>query len=71
MPEKEDPALKKIFEHYTPEQLAAPDDKYGTVEERLRKVFKEPPKKAEKEFLEEVEKQQTAVTRQASIPRNT
>ena len=70
MPEKEDPALKKILEHYTPEQLAAPDDKYGTVGERLKQVFKEPPKKAEKEFLEEVEKQQAEMTRQASIPRS-
>ena len=69
MPEKEDPALKKILDHYTPEQLAAPDGNYGSVGERLKKVFIEPSKKAEKEFLEEVEKQQAEMTRQASIPR--
>ena len=68
MPEKEDPALKKILEHYTPEQLAAPDAKYGTVGERLKKVYREQPKKAEKEFLEEVETQQAEVTKQASSP---
>jgi hypothetical protein len=69
MPKKIDPILQKILEHYTPEQLAAPDDKYGTVGNRLRAVYEEPPKKAEKEFLEEVEQQRNEVTKQASVPR--
>ena len=69
MSDKEkDKALKELLKEYTPEQLAAPDKKYGTVEKRIESVYKENPKKAEKEFLEEVEKQQAEVNKQANDP---
>lgn len=59
------PTLKEILAHYTPEQLAHPDPKFGTVEKRIKAVYNEEPKKAEKEFLEEVEKQRQEVEKQA------
>jgi hypothetical protein len=69
MADEIDPKLKKILEHYTPDQLNAPDQRYGTVEERLKAVYKEAPKKAEEEFNQEVEKQLKEVNAQAAKPR--
>jgi hypothetical protein len=60
------PPLKELLEHYTPEQLAHPDPKFGTVEKRIKALYNEEPKKAEKEFLEEVEKQRQDVEKQAA-----
>ena len=60
------PTLKKTLEHYTPEQLAAPDRKYGTVEKRLKALFHENPKKVDEEILEEVEEQRAEIDRQTT-----
>lgn len=63
--------IEEILQDYTPEQRQAPDKKYGTVEKRIAAVYKENPKKAEKEFLEEVEDQQTVVNKHAAeVPGN-
>ena len=60
------PTLKKTLEHYTPEQLAAPDKKYGTVEKRIETLFHENPKKVEEEIQKEIEEQHAEVGRQAA-----
>ncbi len=58
--------LRETLKHYTPEQLAAPDKKYGTVEKRLEVLFHENPKKVEEEILREIEEQHAEVGRQAT-----
>ena len=58
--------LKKILENYTPEQLDAPDTKYGTIEKRIAAVYQEDPRKVEEEFSREVEEQQVAVGKHAA-----
>ena len=60
------PPLKEILEHYTPEQLKQPDPKFGTIKKRIETLYDEDPKKAEKEFLEEVEKQRAEREKQAA-----
>ena len=60
------PPVKEVLEQYTPEQRAAPDKKYGTVEKRVEALYDEAPKKAEKEFEQEVEEQRAAIARQAA-----
>lgn len=60
------PPLKELLAYYTPEQLAHPDPKFGTVEKRIKALYNEEPQKAEKEFLEEVEKQHLEVEKQAA-----
>ncbi len=60
------PPVKEILQHYTPEQRAAPDKKYGTVENRVKALYDEAPKKAEREFQEEVEEQRADVAKQAA-----
>jgi hypothetical protein len=70
MAEPGKPKLKDILEHYTPEQRAAPDKKYGTVDKRMIHMYEEDPKKAEKEFLKEVKEQQEAVDKQAAQNNN-
>jgi hypothetical protein len=68
MPEPK-PTLKEILRHYTPEQLAAPDKKYGTVKKRIVATYDENPKKAEKELLGEVEEQRDERNKQAAETR--
>ena len=60
------PPLKEILESYTPEQLKHPDPKFGTVKKRIETLYDEDPKKAEKEILEEVEKQRDEREKQAA-----
>ena len=66
MPEPGKPKLEEILEQYTPEQRAAPDKQYGTIEKRLTHMYDEDPKEAEKVFLEEVKEQQEIVNKQAA-----
>ena len=65
MAEPGKPPLKEMLEHYTPEQLATPDPKYGTVEKRIKALYDEDPKKAQKEFEKEVEKQAETTAKEA------